>query len=421
MKYRAIKGTRDLLPREMAARRYIEETARDLFERYGYAPIATPVFEQTELFVRGIGEDSDIVRKEMYTFTDRKGRSLTLRPEGTAPVVRAYIENNLSEWRNPTKLYYYLPMYRYERPQKGRMREFYQVGIELLGAPGPDADAEVIALFLEYLTALGLSGFECRVNTIGCRSCRKPYLETLRTYLLENESALCPDCRDRARTNPMRAFDCKVEACQAVLADAPRVTDYVCESCAAHFEGVKAHLTALDIPFVVDRRLVRGFDYYEKTTFEVVSPYLGAQSALGGGGRYDPLVRDCGGPDTPGLGFAIGVERLLLQLEEEKVALPREHAIDAFVCFVGDDLAAEAFRVVMELRKSGIASDMDYAHRSLKAQLKLADKAGARVAVFVAPDELAAGALKIRNMATGDERLVEHAALVEEVRALTRA
>lgn len=419
MKYKAIKGTRDILPEEMFKRRYIEEVAKELFESWGYLPILTPVFEQTELFVRGIGESTDIVQKEMYTFLDRKGRSLTLRPEGTAPVVRAYLENNLKNFRNPTKLYYFMPMFRYERPQKGRLREFHQIGLEVLGAPGPDIDAEVITIMTTYFDKLGIKTFEARINTIGCRKCRASYTKKLREFLKDSFDKLCSDCRLRYEINPMRVFDCKNNECKAVLKGAPQITDYVCDECHEHFEGVKHFLNLFGTDFVLDKSLVRGFDYYEKTTFEVVSPLLGAQSAIGAGGRYDPLISDCGGPETPGIGFAIGVERLLLQLEEEKLVLGSIPPVDFFVCFLGKELLDSALKIVLDLRKSGLSADMDYAHRSLKGQFKLADKVKAKYVVIVAPEEEELGSVKVRNMATGEERLIKKENLVDELKKIS--
>ncbi len=407
MKYKAIKGTRDILPEEMFKRRYIENIARELFERWGYLPILTPVFEQTELFVRSIGETTDIVQKEMYTFLDRKGRSLTLRPEGTAPVVRAYLENNLKDFRNPTKLYYFMPMFRYERPQKGRLREFHQIGLEVLGARGPDIDAEVISILATYFEMLRISTYEVKVNTIGCRKCRASYTKKLRRYLKDSFEKLCVDCQFRYEANPMRAFDCKNRTCHSILNKAPQITDYVCDECQRHFEGVKHFLNISGTRFTVDKRLVRGFDYYEKTTFEVVSPLLGAQSAIGAGGRYDPLIADCGGEETPGIGFAIGVERLLLQLEEENVSLNSIPPVDVYVCYLGEDLLDKALEIVFNLRERGLSVDIDYAHRSLKGQFKVADRLKAKYVVVVAPEEEKMESVKVRDMNSGEEQIVK--------------
>lgn len=417
MEYRRIKGTRDILPEEGLIRRRIFNIAENLFLAFGYLPITTPVFEQTELFIRGIGESSDIVQKEMYTFHDRSNRSLTLRPEGTAPVVRAYIENNLSSFRFPTKLFYIMPMYRYERPQKGRLREFWQIGIEVFGAPGPDVDGEVIFLMVEYFKRLGLKNFKTEINTIGCRSCRPLFLEKLKAFFNESYENFCRDCKVRINLNPLRVFDCKNERCITLLKYAPKIIESVCEECLLHFNGVKNYLKMLNVEFEVNPFLVRGLDYYEKTTFEVKSPLLGAQSAIGGGGRYDPLVKECGGEDTPGLGFAIGVERLLMQLEEEGIVPQVEMGIDVYVVSY-KGLEMKAFEIANELRKNGIRTEYDYLRRSMKSQFKQADKLHAKVSLIVAPEEHERGLVKLRNMITGEENLVVYNEVVKEILTL---
>ncbi|MCX7831299.1 MAG: histidine--tRNA ligase [Actinobacteria bacterium] len=417
MEYRRIKGTRDILPEEGLIRKRIFSIAENLFLTFGFLPISTPVFEQTELFVRGIGEASDIVQKEMYTFLDRSNRSLTLRPEGTAPVVRAYIENNLSSFRFPSKLFYIMPMYRYERPQKGRLREFWQIGVEVFGAPGPDVDSEVIFLMVEYFKKLGLKNFTTEINTIGCRKCRPLFLDKLVEFLNEHSEDLCSDCRKRIDLNPLRVFDCKNERCITLLKDAPKVSESVCEECLLHFEGVMNHLRMLNVDFEVNPFLVRGLDYYEKTTFEVKSPLLGAQSAIGGGGRYDPLVKECGGEDTPGLGFAIGVERLLMQLEEEGIVPQIEIGTDVYIVSYRG-LETKAFEVANQLRKIGIKTEYDYLKRSMKAQFKQADKLGAKVSVIVAPEEHERNLVKLRNMITGEENLVSYDEVVGLIKTM---
>lgn len=415
MNYRKIKGTRDILPEEFKQREFIYRKARDLFESFGFLPIITPVFEMTELFVRSIGEASDIVQKEMYTFSDRSGRSLTLRPEGTAPVVRAYLENNLKDWRNPAKLYYILPMYRYERPQKGRLREFWQIGVEVFGAPGPDVDSEIIFLMVEFFKRLGLSNFVTEINTIGCRECRPVYLKALKGYIAGHIDRFCENCRQRYLTNPLRVFDCKQESCNLLLDEAPLITDHVCDKCRMHFEGVKSYLDKLSINFTVNKRLVRGLDYYEKTTFEVKSPLLGAQSAIGGGGRYDPLIEECGGSPTHGLGFAIGVERLLLQLEEEKLLPEVKTGIDVYiVSYKG--FQDKAFEIANMLRLAGFKTEFDYLGRSMKTQFRQADKLEAKIALIIAPEEDAKGAVRLRNMASGEEELVKVEDLLQKIK-----
>lgn len=415
MKYRKIKGTRDVLPEEYKQREVIYNIARGLFESFGFLPVATPVFEMTELFVRSIGEASDIVQKEMYTFTDRSGRSLTLRPEGTAPVVRAYLENNLKEWRNPAKLYYILPMYRYERPQKGRLREFWQIGVEVFGAPGPDIDSEIIFMMVEFFKRLGLSNFTTEINTIGCRKCRPDYLKVLKSYVASHLEGFCENCRQRYATNPLRIFDCKNESCSLLLAEAPMITDYVCDNCRSHFEGVKRYLEKLNIKYSINKRLVRGLDYYEKTTFEVKSPLLGAQSAIGGGGRYDPLIEECGGSPAPGLGFAIGVERLLLQLEEENLLPEVNIGIDIYVVsYKGYE--EKAFETANKLRLAGFKTEFDYLGRSMKAQFRQADRLGAKLVLVIAPDEDARRMVRLRDMTTGEEELVKAQEVLEKIK-----
>jgi histidyl-tRNA synthetase len=414
LKYRRIKGTRDILPEELKQREKIFDQARNLFEAFGYLPILTPIFEMTELFVRGIGEASDIVQKEMYTFADRSGRSLTLRPEGTAPVVRAYLENNLKDWRHPTKLYYIMPMYRYERPQKGRLREFWQIGLEVFGSQGPEIDSEIIFLMVEYFRRLGLQTFTTEINTIGCRKCRPDYLKILRQYIEKHLADFCPDCQQRYLTNPLRVFDCKNKVCNLLLSEAPLITDHVCDVCREHFEGVKSFLEKLKVDFTVNKRLVRGLDYYEKTTFEVKSPLLGAQSAVGGGGRYDPLIEDCGGEPTPGIGFAIGVERLLLQLSKENLISSVDLGIDVYVVsYKGYE--EKAFDLATKLRLAGFKTELDYQKRSMKAQFKQADKLGAKLCLILAPEEDEKGLIKIRDMISGEEEVVKKEAVFEAI------
>lgn len=416
MIYKRIKGTRDILPEEHKVRDKIYAVARELFETFAYLPVLTPAFEQTDLFIRGIGEASDIVQKEMYTFNDRSGRSLTLRPEGTAPVVRAYIENNLKDYRFPGKFYYIMPMWRYERPQKGRLREFWQIGIEVFGAKGPDVDAEVIFLMLEYFRRLGLKRYETRINTIGCKNCRPEYIEVLREYLYQIKENLCEDCQIRMEKNPLRVFDCKAKGCQPFIQKAPVIRGHLCDECREHFKGLKNYLDMMGIEYVVDDRLVRGFDYYEKTTFEVVSPLLGAQSAVGGGGRYDRLIADAGGEDTPGLGFAIGVERLLLQLEEENVLPAASTEIDVFVVSY-KGFEKKAFDIAHNLRLDGIKAEFDYLARSMKAQFKQADRLRAAYVLILAPDEDAAGSLKVRNMVSGEEEVIPYDNILEYLKS----
>ncbi|MBC7266970.1 MAG: histidine--tRNA ligase [Coriobacteriia bacterium] len=408
MELRAPKGTVDMLPDAARAWERLSETAHALFARYGYEPIYTPLLEHTELFARGIGETTDIVTKEMYTFADRSGRSLTLRPEGTAGVVRAAIEHSLVPQGSVAKFYYAGPMFRYERPQKGRMRQFWQIGVELLGAAEPSADAEVIALLVRYFESLGLPRERMRllVNSMGDEACRPAYRDSVAAYIRAHEDGLCEECRRRADTNPLRAFDCKNESCQAVMAGAPRISDALCDECRAHYEAVKRRLDALGVAYEEEPRLVRGLDYYTRTVFEVQAEGLGAQNAIGGGGRYDGLFATLGGPPTPGLGFALGFERTLLALRAAGVEPGAAEGVAAYVAAVDESARDAVFGLAMALRDAGVAAELDHRGRSLKAQLKHADKLGARVAVIVGPDELASGEATVRDMLTKDEQRV---------------
>ncbi|MBN2839576.1 MAG: histidine--tRNA ligase [Coriobacteriia bacterium] len=409
MNARAPKGTADMLPDTARAWEHLQRVAQDLFARYGYEPVYTPLFEHTEVFTRGIGEATDIVSKEMYTFEDKGGRSITLRPEGTASVVRSSLEHNLTANGAQAKLYYAGPMFRYERPQKGRMRQFWQIGIEVLGAAEPTADAEVIAVLWRYFEALGLPAENMRLllNSMGDENCRPAYRDTIAAFIGSHTDALCEECRRRADTNPLRAFDCKNPACREVMAGAPLLRDELCDECADHYAAVKAHLDALDIPYVEDSTLVRGLDYYTRTVFEVqVDAGLGSQNAIGGGGRYDRLMEQYGGPSTPGLGFALGFERTLLALEAADVEIPAPPRAEVFVARVDDSVTAGVFALTQRLRDVGIAAELDHQARSLKSQFKQADRLGARFVLVVGPDELAAGEVTIRDMTTKEEKRV---------------
>lgn len=406
MKYQVPRGTFDILPGEMKRRQHLEKVAVALFESYGYQPVETPLFEQTELFQRGIGEATDIVQKEMYTFTDRRGRSLTLRPEGTAPVVRAYLEHNLAQISQPAKLYYYGPMFRYERPQAGRTREFWQIGVEAVGSADAAIDAEVILLLLRYFFELGLKDLKLLVNSMGCNKCRPAYSRALQSHLTPHQPELCEDCERRLDMNPLRIFDCKVKSCQEILRAAPSIKDSLCPDCRAHFEETLNLLTAVGVSYNIEQGLVRGFDYYTKTIFEVQSPHLGAQNAIGGGGRYDNLVEEYGGASTPALGFAIGVERLLMALEKERIKIPVDMRPAVFLALVDSGLKEEAFKLLHGFRKQGVAAETDYLGRSLKAQMKQADRLGAAYVVILGPDEMDQGKCKIKSMSTGEEELV---------------
>jgi histidyl-tRNA synthetase len=390
---RAIKGTRDILPDEVPAWQRIEAAARTLFPRYGYREIRTPIFEETELFARGIGTETDIVGKEMYTFDDH-GASLTLRPEATAGIVRSVIENNLMNTDPALKVYALGPMFRRERPQKGRYRQFHQVDVEALGLTRPAIDAEVVEMALAYLEACGLKGYELVLNSVGDAKCRPAYVETLRAALRPQVSRLCPDCQRRAETNPLRVLDCKVPEDQPVIEALPRIADHLCAECRDHFAEVVRELALLDIPYRLDHRLVRGLDYYTRTTFEVTSGALGAQNSVLGGGRYDGLVRALGGPDISGIGFALGMERLVLILP----APEGEPRCDVFLIPLQDAALDETLRLQRALRGAGLRVLMDPEGRSFRARLRLADKLGARYVAIRGEDERRKGVWSVRDM-----------------------
>jgi histidyl-tRNA synthetase len=398
---KAIKGVKDILPDDALVWQKIESVARDVFYRYGYQEIRIPIFEQTELFARSIGADTDIVGKEMYTFPDRDGTSLTLRPEGTASVVRAYIEHSLHQHARMWKLFYFGPMFRHERPQAGRLRQFHQAGVEVFGYSEPHVDVEVIALLHRYFTQLGVPTFRTNVNSLGDEACRPSYLKELKKFLEKIANLLCENCARRAQTNPLRVLDCKVEKCKAVLTDAPIMLDHLCEHCLFHFDAVKAGLEQLEIPYSLNSRLVRGLDYYNRTAFEVVSTNLGAQDAVAAGGRYDGLVKALGGPMIPGIGFAIGLERLALLVRE---TVNHTSQVDIFIVALGENAIKEMLPVLDWLRTQGVATDMDYAGGSLKSQMKQADRAGARLTVIVGDDELKKRSVVVRDMQTKEQQ-----------------
>jgi histidyl-tRNA synthetase len=419
MNARAPKGTIDMLPATARAWEYLTRTAQEMFARYGYEPVYTPLFEHTEVFTRGIGEATDIVSKEMYTFEDRSGRSLTLRPEGTASVVRAALEHTLVPQGSSLKLYYAGPMFRYERPQKGRMRQFWQIGIEILGAAEPGADAEVIVALWRFYEAVGIPAANMRllVNSMGDDACRPAYREKVAAYIGSHASELCDECNRRLDTNPLRAFDCKNPACIVVMESAPLLRDELCEPCAEHYAAVKARLDALGIPYTEEPKLVRGLDYYTRTVFEVQADAgLGAQNAIGGGGRYDRLMEAYGGKPTPGLGWALGFERTLLAMEAAGAQIPTPALAEVYVARVDAQVAAEAFAIASELRDAGVAAELDHVGRSLKAQFKQADRLGARLVVVVGPEEIAAGEVTIRDMNTKEETRVALAGMASAVR-----
>jgi histidyl-tRNA synthetase len=419
--FTAPKGTYDVLPEQQPVRRWVIKTAEAVFARYGYRRIDTPAFEDTRLFARGVGDSTDIVRKEMYTFEDLGGRSMTLRPEGTAPVARAYVEHGMHTLAQPVKLYYYSPMFRYESPQSGRYREHYQLGVEAFGSEAPELDAEVIGVLASLYGGLGLTGVELRLNSMGCKACRPAYSEALRAYLEGISESLCGECRERAQTNPLRTFDCKVPGCQTVLEGAPRLPEYLCRPCADHHARVKACLAAQDIAFTEDHALVRGMDYYTRTTFEFQSPLLGAQSGIGGGGRYDDLVETIGGSRTPGVGFGTGIERILLAVSRSGVKTPPPEAPVAYLVRVGDRARDEVFVLAHQMRIRGIAVDLDYMERSAKGQMKQAGRTGARYAVIIGEEEMASDTVTVRDLATGVENKLSRSEAVALVATASEA
>jgi histidyl-tRNA synthetase len=407
-----------MLPDTGRAWEHLQRTAQNLFARYGYAPVYTPLFEHTEVFTRGIGEATDIVSKEMYTFEDKGGRSITLRPEGTASVVRAALEHNLTSNGQGSKLYYSGPMFRYERPQKGRMRQFWQIGAEALNMPEPSVDAEVIVMLWRFFQELGLpeSSMRLLINSMGDEKCRPAYREKVAGFIGDHSAELCEECNRRASTNPLRAFDCKNPDCQVVMAQAPLLRDELCDACGSHYSEVKASLARLQIPYVEEPKLVRGLDYYTRTVFEVqVDAGLGSQNAIGGGGRYDRLMEQYGGPPTPGLGFALGFERTLLAMQAAEVAVPAPPVADVYVARVDQSVADSAFDVVATLRDSGVAAEMDHQGRSLKSQFKQADRLNARLVVVVGPEELTVGQVTVRNMGNKEESRVALEAIGEHI------
>jgi len=397
------KGTQDLLPGTVDQWQYLEETIRNVCREYGYEEIRTPIFETTELFQRGVGQTTDIVKKEMYTFNDKADRSMTLRPEGTASVCRAYVENKLYGQTQPVKLYYVGPMFRYERPQSGRFRQFHQFGVEVLGADQPVVDAEVISLVWNLYQRLGLSGLEVHVNSVGCPTCRAAHRGQLQKFLEARKDELCPDCQERYERNPLRILDCKNPSCQTVTAGAPTTLDTLCEDCKTHFERVLALLGKAGVVYRVNSRLVRGLDYYTKTAFEVMVEEIGAQSAICGGGRYDGLVEEIGGPSTPGIGFAMGLERVLAALQVQHKLPDKSTKVFAVLIALGDQAQIEAFSLLSALRAQGIPVSMDLLGRSLKTQLKAADRQEAQWALILGEEELRRNVLIIRNLSSGEQ------------------
>ncbi len=398
---RTIKGVKDILPSDSARWRMVESAARALFEAYGFSEIRTPIIEHTVLFTRSVGATTDIVEKEMYAFTDAGGDEITLRPEGTAGVVRSFVEHKLHGLSPVTKLYYMGPMFRRERPQAGRLRQFHQMGVEVLGVNEPEVDVDVLALVSDLFQTLGIKGVELQINSLGCKNCRASYRDALKDFLETRRAMLCEDCQRRIDQNPLRALDCKSEHCKAATADAPAMSEYLDEDCRTHFEKVREGLDGLGITYAVNPRMVRGLDYYTRTTFEMVATdKKGAQNAVAAGGRYDGLVEELGGPPTPGIGFALGVERLLQMLPEDHTPAP---GAKLFIAALGERPRQIALKTAHLLRRKGIWAEYDYLGASLKSQMKKADKLNAAYVLIIGEDELAKGAAILRDMATKEQ------------------
>ena len=411
------KGTQDILPEDISKWYYVENIIKETLNKHGYKEIRTPLFEYTDLFVRGIGESTDIVTKEMFTFPDRKGRSLTLRPEGTAPVVRAYLENSMGRTSKVIKLFYLGPMFRCEKPQAGRFRQFNQFGIEIIGTKSPAADAEVIITVLDVYKKLGLRNLEILINSVGCKKCRAGYVQKLKKYLKNKKDFLCSECKERYDKNPLRVLDCKKDSCRRTIEKAPVITENLCQECESHFAQVKTYLDDQKIIFHENPRLVRGLDYYTKTAFEIISGELGAQNAIGGGGRYDDLVEELGGKSTPAVGFAAGIERMIITINQQKVEWPAEKGLDVFVAKVDEKNKDTAFRLLQKMRNAGLSADMDYSEGSLKSQMRIANKIGVKFTIIVGEEELSKNMVILRNMQTKEQKEVKIDNLINKLRS----
>lgn len=403
MQLQAPKGTKDLLPQDSYKWQYIESKIRKIAATYGCREIRTPMFESTELFIRGVGDTTDVVQKEMYTFNDKGNRSITLKAEGTAPAVRAFIENGLFNEVQPTKLYYFTPVFRYENVQKGRLRQHHQFGIEIFGAEEPSLDAEVISIAMEVFKSMGLKDLKAAINSIGCPKCRKKYNEALKSYLQDNYDSLCNTCKTRFEKNPMRILDCKEDKCKKIVENAPIILDYICDECKQHFENVKKFLEALNIEYVVDPHIVRGLDYYSKTVFEIISDGI----TICGGGRYDYLIGEIGGPQIPAIGFGMGIERLIMTLEEKGINIPVPDYIDVFIGSMGEKGKVESLKLASKLRLLGIKCDIDHVGRSVKAQMKYANKISAKYSLILGDNEIEKGIAKVKDMSSSESTEVE--------------
>jgi len=413
-----IKGMNDILPADVTTWQFLEQTARDVFGIYGCQEIRVPVVEKTELFCRSIGETTDIVEKEMYTFNDKSDNSLTLRPEGTAPVMRSFIQHKLFNQDQVNKLYYMGPMFRYERPQKGRYRQFHQIGAEIIGIDDPRIDAQVLAMLSHYFEAVGIDDVSLQINSLGCPECRPNYRATLIAFLQERMEQLCPDCQRRCASNPLRVLDCKAKSCKEATIGAPSVLDHLCAGCETHFSAVQKHLDLIGTKYSINDRMVRGLDYYTKTTFEMITNNLGSQNAVAAGGRYNGLVKELGGPALPGIGFAMGVERLALLLENKEInsATPK-----LFIATMGEEAENLAFKLLNQLQHQGIYAEMDFSGKSLKAQLRRADKLKCDYTLFLGENELADGKAQLKCMTDGKQTALPLEGIFEQLSQLLDA
>ena len=415
---KAPRGTKDITPKDAYKWNYVENKFREICSLFGYEEMRTPVFEHTELFKRSVGDTTDIVQKEMYSFTDKGGRDITLKPEGTAGVVRAFIENKLYADTQPTKLFYITPCFRYERPQAGRQRQFHQFGIEALGSDKPSLDAEVIALAVQFFTEVGLKDLAVSINSVGCPTCRAEYNARLKEYLDKKSDVLCETCLERKDKNPMRVIDCKNPTCKENLNDIPFMVDHICDDCKDHFEKLQTYLKEMDINFVVDKTIVRGLDYYKKTAFEIISNDIGSQSTVCGGGRYDGLVEQLGGPKgVSGIGFGLGAERLLLTMENNNIEIENPYATDIFIVTIGDEAKTKSFKLLKDLRINHISAENDHLDRSVKAQFKYSDKINAKFTIVIGDDELANDTATLKNMSTSEQTTIKLSEIVQELKS----
>ncbi len=416
MKYSCQKGTKDILPEEIYKWQKAERAFAEICEGYGYKEIRIPTFEQTDLFQRSVGDTTDVVQKEMYTFEDKGGRSITLRPEGTAGVVRSFVENGMSSLPSPVRLFYNITAFRYEKMQKGRYREFHQFGLEAFGAKGPTIDAEIISILVAFFQKMGLQKTKLCINSIGCPTCRAAYNKILKDYFRPHLAEMCEDCQSRFEKNPLRMIDCKEEKCGVIAASAPRLIDYLCDDCKAHFEGLKANLDALEIPYTIDSSIVRGLDYYTRTVFEFKSENVGSQGTICGGGRYDGLVAEIGGQPTPGIGFAMGAERFLLEMEAQGIEIPKDQPVQLYIANLTPETQIETQKLAFALRKEGIGCEIDLMDRSFRAQLKYAGKKDIPFLMVIGGDEIASGKAKLKAMVDGTEKEVELTSIADAIR-----